>query len=213
MLRRRGMNDPRSGESQNTHGPHHADSRGEALLYPVSARALGDLLPCRDGSWPRHRQQEDIAFNEDQPGEQWRVYFSLLDNQCQANEGNLMQKKTARISTRTAVPFNEYVHGGSIVAIFERPRSSQGGMTAAMLTRSPKFAEAQVVAKDDARLIAKMSSTCRRIGHDEGWPGSAGEMDGVARHRPVHETGGLNPHRGHRAPSDARKSSPLRLTP
>jgi carboxymethylenebutenolidase len=97
--------------------------------------------------------------------------------------------------------FDKYVHG-----LIDRRgfldgagRFAVGGMTAAMLLDllSPKFAEAQKVAKDDARLKAEYleypspQGTGTMRGYFVRPPKPAGKLPGVLV---VHENRGLNPH-------------------
>ena len=97
--------------------------------------------------------------------------------------------------------FDKYVHG-----LIDRRgfldgagRFAVGGMTAAMLLDllSPKFAEAQKVAKDDARLKAEYleypspQGTGKMRGYFVRPTKTAGKLPGVLV---VHENRGLNPH-------------------
>jgi carboxymethylenebutenolidase len=113
-----------------------------------------------------------------------------------------MQKKTASdFDQELLYLFDEYVHG-----VIDRrgfldraAKFAAGGVTAAMLldTLSPRFAEAQIVAKDDARLKAAMVEypSPQGSGTMKGYlarPASAsGKLPGIVV---VHENRGLNPH-------------------
>ena len=78
-----------------------------------------------------------------------------------------MERKTAAISTGSADPVRRVrarrrsIAGASWTG---RAKFAVGGMTAAMLldALNPKFAEAQQVAKDDARLTAEYVELLRR---------------------------------------------------
>jgi len=97
--------------------------------------------------------------------------------------------------------FDEYVHGGIDRRGFldRAAKFAAGGVTGAMLldALSPKFAEAQVVAKDDARLKADMLeySSPQGSGTMKGYlvrpAKAAGKLPGIIV---VHENRGLNPH-------------------
>ena len=113
-----------------------------------------------------------------------------------------MQKKTAKdFDQELLYLFDEYVHGGIDRRGFldRAAKFAVGGMTAAMLldALSPKFAEAQVIAKDDARLKAEMLEypSPQGSGTMKGYlvrPARAeGKLPGVVM---VHENRGLNPH-------------------
>ncbi len=97
--------------------------------------------------------------------------------------------------------FDKYVHGvvdrrGFLNGV---SKYAAGGMSAAMLLEalSPKFAEAQVVAKDDKRIVAKMVEYASPDGNGKmkGYlvrPANAtGKLPGVLV---IHENRGLNPH-------------------
>ena len=113
-----------------------------------------------------------------------------------------MEKKTARDFDQELLNlFDQYVHGGIDRRGFldRAAKFAVGGMTAAMLldALSPKFAEAQVVAKDDPRLRAEMLEypSPQGSGTMKGYlvrPAKpAGKLPGIVV---VHENRGLNPH-------------------
>ncbi len=97
--------------------------------------------------------------------------------------------------------FDEYVHGDIDRRGFldRAARYAVGGMTAAMLldALTPKFAEAQQIAKDDARLQASTVEYASPQGQGKmrGYlvrpAGVPGKLPGVLV---VHENRGLNPH-------------------
>jgi len=113
-----------------------------------------------------------------------------------------MERKTAHdFDQEVLALFDAYVHGALDRRGFldKAARYAVGGVTAAMLLEqlSPKFAEAQVVKPDDARLEA------RYVEYDS--PKGSGKMRGYLAHpakpkgkRPavlvIHENRGLNPH-------------------
>ena len=113
-----------------------------------------------------------------------------------------MERKTAHdFDQDLLVLFDAYVHGVIDRRSFldQASRYAVGGVTAAMLLDqlSPKFAEAQVVPRDDARLAAEY------VEYDS--PNGYGKMRGylalpanVAGKLPailvIHENRGLNPH-------------------
>lgn len=113
-----------------------------------------------------------------------------------------MERKTAHdFDQDLLVLFDAYVHGVIDRRSFleQASRYAVGGVTAAMLLDqlSPKFAEAQVVPRDDARLAAEY------VEYDS--PNGYGKMRGylalpanVAGKMPailvIHENRGLNPH-------------------
>ena len=116
--------------------------------------------------------------------------------------GDDMEKKTAKdFDQELLYLFDQYVHGGIDRRAFldGAAKFAVGGMTAAMLldTLSPKFAEAQVVAKDDPRLKAEMLEypSPQGSGTMKGYlvrPAKpAGKLPGIVV---VHENRGLNPH-------------------
>ena len=113
-----------------------------------------------------------------------------------------MEKKTAGDFDQELLNlFDQYVHGGIDRRGFldRAAKFAVGGMTAAMLldALSPKFAEAQVVAKDDPRLRAEMLEypSPQGSGTMKGYlvrPAKpAGKLPGIVV---VHENRGLNPH-------------------
>ena len=113
-----------------------------------------------------------------------------------------MEKKTARDFDQELLNlFDQYVHGGIDRRGFldRAAKFAVGGMTAAMLldALSPKFAEAQVVAKDDPRLRAEMLEypSPQGSGTMKGYlvrPAKPeGKLPGIVV---VHENRGLNPH-------------------
>jgi carboxymethylenebutenolidase len=113
-----------------------------------------------------------------------------------------MEKKTARDFDQELLNlFDQYVHGGIDRRTFldRAAKFAVGGMTAAMLldALSPKFAEAQVVAKDDPRLEAEMLEylSPQGSGTMKGYlvrpAKSQGKLPGILV---VHENRGLNPH-------------------
>ena len=78
-----------------------------------------------------------------------------------------MERKTAHdFDQELLILFDAYVHGALDRRGFldKAAKFAVGGVTAAMLLDqlSPKFAEAQVVQADDARLEPSTSSTTRR---------------------------------------------------
>jgi carboxymethylenebutenolidase len=113
-----------------------------------------------------------------------------------------MERKTAAdFDPELLLLFDAYVHGGIDRRGFldKAARFAVGGTTAAMLleTLSPKFAEAQQVAKDDARLKTEYVEYPSPAGNEKmrGYlvkPAKAsGKLPGVLV---VHENRGLNPH-------------------
>ena len=86
------------------------------------------------------------------------------------------RKKASDFDQEVLDLFDRYVHG--VIdrrGFLERAaRFAVGGVTAAMLldALSPRFAEAQQIAKDDKRLKAETSSTSRR---------RAGKVRGLSR--------------------------------
>ena len=113
-----------------------------------------------------------------------------------------MEKKTARDFDQELLNlFDQYVHGGIDHRGFldRAAKFAVGGMTAAMLldALSPKFAEAQVVAKDDPRLRAEMLEypSPQGSGTMKGYlvrpVKPEGKLPGIVV---VHENRGLNPH-------------------
>ena len=113
-----------------------------------------------------------------------------------------MEKKTAKdFDQELLYLFDQYVHGGIDRRGFldRAAKFAVGGVTAAMLldALSPKFAEAQVVAKDDPRLAAEMLEypSPQGSGTMKGYlvrpVKPAGKLPGIVV---VHENRGLNPH-------------------
>jgi carboxymethylenebutenolidase len=113
-----------------------------------------------------------------------------------------MERKTAKDFDQELLDlFDQYVHGGIDRRGFldRAARFAVGGMTAAMLldALNPKFAEAQQVAKDDARIKAEYVPYPSPSGNEKtrGYlvkPASAaGKLPGILV---VHENRGLNPH-------------------
>ena len=124
------------------------------------------------------------------------VYF------MKTTRGDDMAKKTAKDYDQGLLNlFDQYVHGGIDRRTFldRAGKFALGGVTAAMLLDelSPKFAEAQVVAKDDPRLKAETVEYPSQHGSGtmKGYrvrPAKApGKLPGVLV---VHENRGLNPH-------------------
>lgn len=113
-----------------------------------------------------------------------------------------MERKTAHdFDQELLILFDAYVHGGiDRRAFLERAaKFAVGGLTAVMLLEqlSPKFAEAQVVRTDDARIAPEY------VEYDS--PNGSGKMRGyLVRPAPatakspgilvIHENRGLNPH-------------------
>ena len=97
--------------------------------------------------------------------------------------------------------FDQYVHGVIDRRVFlnRATKYAVGGMTAAMLldALNPKFAEAQQVKKDDARIVAKYVEYQSPDGYGKmrGYLASpaktSGKLPGILV---VHENRGLNPH-------------------
>ena len=113
-----------------------------------------------------------------------------------------MERKTAGdFDPDVLILFDAYVHGAIDWRGFlhKASRYAAGGMTAAMMldALNPRFAEAQQVAKDDARLKAEYVTFPSPQGNSttKGYlvrPASAkGKLPGVLV---VHENRGLNPH-------------------
>jgi carboxymethylenebutenolidase len=113
-----------------------------------------------------------------------------------------MERKTAQDFDQELLNlFDQYVHGGIDRRGFldRAAKYAVGGMTAAMLldALNPRFAEAQLVAKDDPRLKAEMLEypSPQGSGTMKGYlvrPAAAtGKLPGVVV---VHENRGLNPH-------------------
>jgi carboxymethylenebutenolidase len=113
-----------------------------------------------------------------------------------------MERKTAAdFDQELLILFDAYVHGDlDRRGFLDKARKyAVGGMTAAMLldALNPKFAEAQVVPKDDARLKAEMAEypSPNGSGTMKGYwvrpAKAAGKLPGILV---VHENRGLNPH-------------------
>lgn len=113
-----------------------------------------------------------------------------------------MERKTAAdFDPEVLILFDAYVHGAIDRRGFLNKASkyAAGGMTAAMLldALNPRFAEAQQVPKDDARLKAEYVSFPSPQGNatTKGYLvrpiGAKGKLPGVLV---VHENRGLNPH-------------------
>ena len=113
-----------------------------------------------------------------------------------------MERKTsADFDQEVLNLFDKYVHGDiDRRGFLERAaKYAVGGMTASMLldALSPRFAEAQQIPKDDARLKASMVeyASPRGQGKMRGYlvrpAGASGKLPGVLV---VHENRGLNPH-------------------
>jgi len=113
-----------------------------------------------------------------------------------------MERKTASdFDPDVLILFDAYVHGAIDRRGFlsKASKYAAGGMTAAMMLEalSPRFAEAQQVAKDDARIKAEYVPFPSPQGNSttKGYlvrPASAkGKLPGVLV---VHENRGLNPH-------------------
>jgi len=113
-----------------------------------------------------------------------------------------MERKTASdFDPDVLILFDAYVHGAIDRRGFLHKASkyAAGGMTAAMMLEAlnPRFAEAQQVAKDDARIKAEYVSfpSPQGNGTTKGYlvrPANAsGKLPGVLV---VHENRGLNPH-------------------
>ena len=113
-----------------------------------------------------------------------------------------MERKTAAdFDPQVLILFDAYVHGALDRRGFldKAAKYAVGGVTASMLLDelSPKFAEAQQVAKDDARLKAEYVEFASPQGYGKmkGYlvrpAKAAGKLPGVLV---VHENRGLNPH-------------------
>ena len=113
-----------------------------------------------------------------------------------------MERKTAAdFDQELLILFDAYVHGDIDRRGFldRASKFAVGGVTAAMLLEAlnPKFAEAQVIAKDDARLVTESVVFPSPQGYSttRGYlvkPKSAtGKLPGILV---VHENRGLNPH-------------------
>ena len=113
-----------------------------------------------------------------------------------------MERKTAAdFDQELLILFDAYVHGDiDRRGFLERAsKYAVGGMTAAMLLEAlnPKFAEAQVIAKDDARLTTEFVPYPSPQGYatTRGYlvkpKAATGKLPGIVV---VHENRGLNPH-------------------
>jgi carboxymethylenebutenolidase len=115
----------------------------------------------------------------------------------------LMERKTANDFPQELLDlFDQYVHGGIDRRGFldRATKFAVGGVTAGMLldALNPKFAEAQQVPKDDARLkteYLEYPSPQGNTGKTRGYlvrpAGATGKLPGVLV---IHENRGLNPH-------------------
>ncbi len=113
-----------------------------------------------------------------------------------------MQQKTAHdFDQEVLILFDAYVHGALDRRGFleQASKYAVGGVTAAMLLEqlSPKFAEAQVVRTDDARIAPEYIeySSPNGYGKARGYfvrpEAAAGKLPGILV---IHENRGLNPH-------------------
>lgn len=113
-----------------------------------------------------------------------------------------MERKTAAdFDEELLILFDAYVHGDIDRRGFldRASKFAVGGVTAAMLLEAlnPKFAEAQVIAKDDARLATESISFPSPQGYSttRGYlvkpKAATGKLPGILV---VHENRGLNPH-------------------
>ncbi len=113
-----------------------------------------------------------------------------------------MERKTAAdFDEELLILFDAYVHGDiDRRGFLERAsKFAVGGMTAVMLLEAlnPKFAEAQVIPKDDARLTTEFVSYPSPNGYEKtrGYlvkpKGATGKLPGILV---IHENRGLNPH-------------------
>ena len=113
-----------------------------------------------------------------------------------------MERKTAAdFDQELLILFDAYVHGDlDRRGFLDKARKyAVGGMTAAMLldALNPKFAEAQVVPKDDARIKTEMAEypSPKGSGTMKGYwarpAKAAGKLPGILV---IHENRGLNPH-------------------
>ncbi|MCC6992098.1 MAG: dienelactone hydrolase family protein [Acidobacteria bacterium] len=113
----------------------------------------------------------------------------------------MAMKTAAEFDPEVLILFDAYVHGALDRRGFldKAAKYAVGGVTAAMLLEqlNPKFAEAQQVAKDDARLKAEFVEYASPQGYGKmrGYlvrPAKAtGKLPGVVV---IHENRGLNPH-------------------
>ena len=127
-----------------------------------------------------------------------------------------MERKTASdFHPEVLSLFDQYVHGliDRRAFLARAAKFAVGGMTASMLldALTPKFAEAQLVAKDDSRLkgsTVELDSP-KGSGKVRGYlalPANAqGKLPGILV---VHENRGLNPHIAIRARSTASTTTP-----
>jgi len=113
-----------------------------------------------------------------------------------------MERKTAHdFDQELLILFDAYVHGALDRRGFldKAAKYAVGGVTAAMLLEqlSPKFAEAQVVKPEDARITAEHieydspTGSGRMRGYFVRPAGPAGKLPGILV---IHENRGLNPH-------------------
>jgi len=113
-----------------------------------------------------------------------------------------MERKTAHdFDQELLILFDAYVHGALDRRGFldQAARYAVGGVTAAMLLEqlSPKFAEAQVVRPEDARIEGEYleydspNGNGRMRGYLVTPVGAAGKLPGILV---IHENRGLNPH-------------------
>ncbi len=113
----------------------------------------------------------------------------------------MQRKKAADFDPEVLRWFDKYVHGlvdrrGFLNGV---AKYALGGVTASMLldALSPRFAEAQQIAKDDARISARFVEYASPEGHGKmrGYlvrpAAAAGKLPGVLV---IHENRGLNPH-------------------
>jgi len=111
------------------------------------------------------------------------------------------RKTAADFDEELLILFDAYVHGDiDRRGFLERAsKFAVGGMTAVMLLEAlnPKFAEAQVIPKDDARLTTEFVSYPSPQGYEttRGYlvkpKGATGKLPGILV---IHENRGLNPH-------------------
>ncbi len=114
--------------------------------------------------------------------------------------------------------FDKFVHGDIDRRAFidGAGKFSVAGMTGAMILESltPRFAEAQVVAKDDKRIVdlGGRVPVAQRQSEDERLSREAGGQEGQAARRPggPREPRSQPPHRGHRTPRRPRGLHGLR---
>jgi carboxymethylenebutenolidase len=111
------------------------------------------------------------------------------------------RKTAADFDQELLILFDAYVHGDIDRRGFldRASKFAVGGMTAVMLLEAlnPKFADAQVVAKDDARLVTEVVSYPSPQGYEKtsGYlvkaKAATGKLPGILV---IHENRGLNPH-------------------